>query len=82
MGTRTATATLEGDRMRFVALTGSGHSIVMDGADEDSGARPAELLLVAQAGCTAMDVISILRKKRHASTRSRRQAERRQTLMR
>jgi putative redox protein len=68
MGTRTATATLEGDRMRFVALTGSGHSIVMDGADEDSGARPAELLLVAQAGCTAMDVISILRKKRQVVT--------------
>ncbi len=31
--------------------------------------RPAELLVVAQAGCTAMDVVSILRKKRQAFTR-------------
>jgi len=54
--------------MRFVAVTGSNHSIVMDSAEGDSGARPAELLMVAQAGCTAMDVISILRKKRQAVT--------------
>lgn len=68
MTTRTATATLDGDGLRFVALTGSGHSIVMDNAEGDSGPRPAELLLVAQAGCTAMDVISILRKKRQTVT--------------
>ena len=55
--------------MRFVALTGSGHTIVMDNAEGDSGPRPAELLVVAQAGCTAMDVVSILRKKRQAFTR-------------
>jgi putative redox protein len=41
----------------------------MDNAEGDSGPRPAELLLVAQAGCTAMDVVSILRKKRQAVTR-------------
>lgn len=69
MTTRTARATLDGDGLRFVALTGSGHSIVMDNAEGDSGPRPAELLVVAQAGCTAMDVISILRKKRQTVTR-------------
>jgi putative redox protein len=69
MGTRTAVATLEGDGMRFVAVTGSGHSVVMDETSGDSGPRPAELLMVAQAGCTAMDVLSILRKKRQPITR-------------
>jgi putative redox protein len=64
MGTRTATAKLDGDGLRFEAITGSGHRVVMDNAEGDSGPRPAELLVVAQAGCTAMDVISILRKKR------------------
>ena len=41
----------------------------MDDARGDSGPRPAELLVVAQAGCTAMDVVSILRKKRQPFTR-------------
>jgi putative redox protein len=68
MGTRTAAARLEGDGMRFVAVTGSGHSVAMDSAEGDSGPRPAELLMVAQAGCTAMDVVSILRKKRQGVT--------------
>ena len=69
MATKTVTASLEGDESRFVALTGSGHAIVMDSAAGDSGPRPAELLVVAQAGCTAMDVVAILRKKRQAFTR-------------
>jgi putative redox protein len=50
--------------MRLIVRTGSGHAIVMDDAVGDGGPRPAELLMVALAGCTAMDVISILRKKR------------------
>ncbi|HET6381383.1 MAG TPA: OsmC family protein [candidate division Zixibacteria bacterium] len=37
---------------------------MVDGAEGNSGPRPAELLVAALAGCTAMDVISILRKKR------------------
>jgi putative redox protein len=41
---------------------------VVDGTDSDTGPRPSDLLLVAQAGCTAMDVISILRKKRQHMT--------------
>ncbi|HEX5147799.1 MAG TPA: OsmC family protein [Candidatus Limnocylindrales bacterium] len=69
MATRTVTARLEGDGLRLVAETGSGHTIVMDNAEGDTGARPAELLVVAQAGCTAMDVVSVLRKKRQAFTR-------------
>jgi len=69
MTTRTVTAELEGDGLRLVARTGSGHTIEMDDANGDTGARPAELLVVAQAGCTAMDVVSILRKKRQAFTR-------------
>lgn len=64
MSTKTATLTLTDDGMRFEAVVGSGHTIVMDNGEGDTGARPAELLGVALAGCTAMDVISILRKKR------------------
>lgn len=69
MATKMATARLDGEGLRLVAATGSGHTVVMDNVEGDSGARPAELLLVAQAGCTAMDVVSILRKKRQAFTR-------------
>jgi putative redox protein len=69
MATKTVTARLEGGGSRFIAQTGSGHEVVMDNAEGDSGPRPAELLVVAQAGCTAMDVVSILRKKRQAFTR-------------
>ena len=69
MSTKTVTAKLDGDGLRLVAETGSGHQIVMDTAEGDTGSRPAELLLVAQAGCTAMDVVSILRKKRQRFTR-------------
>ena len=54
--------------MRFMAESGSGHIVNMDASLEHGGAdlgfRPMELLLVGLAGCTAMDVISILRKKR------------------
>jgi putative redox protein len=56
--------------MQFDATAGSGHSVPLDASVADGGAdlgfRPMELLLVGLAGCTAMDVISILRKKRQA----------------
>ena len=68
MTTKTVTASLEGEGLRLVARTGSGHTIVLDNAEGDRGPRPAELLVVAQAGCTAMDVVSILRKKRQPFT--------------
>ncbi|HEV2238607.1 MAG TPA: OsmC family protein [Ktedonobacterales bacterium] len=57
---------------QFNAVAGSGHSVVLDAALEhggqDAGFRPMELLLVGLAGCTGMDVISILRKKRQEVT--------------
>jgi putative redox protein len=58
-------------RMRVEIATGSGHSIELDGGapdGDDSGARPMETLLAALAGCTSMDVASILRKKRQVPT--------------
>ncbi len=55
------------ERMTFDAKTNSGHTLVLDAAPplgDDSGVRPMELLLTALAGCAAMDVLSILQKKR------------------
>ncbi len=54
--------------MQFQGTASSGHTLVMDADDEaggtNAGFRPMELLLVAFGGCSGMDVISILRKKR------------------
>ena len=54
--------------LQFVAESGSGHGLVVDATVEngghDRGPRPMELLLMGLLGCTAMDVISILQKKR------------------
>ena len=54
--------------MQFVAQGDSGHPIVMDASVEagghEAGARPMEVLLMGVLGCTAMDVISVLKKKR------------------
>ena len=66
--TQTATLSLTDGDMRFEATVGSGHTIVMDSGVGNTGARPSELLGVALDGCTAMDVISILRKKRQPVT--------------
>lgn len=55
--------------MRLVARTGSGHEIVVDDATSDHGPRPTELVLAGLGGCAAMDVISILQKKRQDVTR-------------
>ncbi|HVE49941.1 MAG TPA: OsmC family protein [Casimicrobiaceae bacterium] len=56
----------------FVAETGSGHSIVVDGAPEvggrNLGPRPMELVLAGAAACSAFDVVWILRKARQAVT--------------
>ena len=60
--------------MQFVAETGSGHTLVMDGAPdagkpENGGAnlapRPMETLLAGTGGCTAYDVVLILKRGRH-----------------
>lgn len=56
------------ERRQFVGWDEQGHSIVMDGAatgeGEGTGARPLELVLYGLAGCTAMDVVGVLEKKR------------------
>jgi putative redox protein len=56
--------------MSFVAESGSGHAVVMDGAPEaggrNLGLRPMEMVLAGTGGCTAFDVVLILKKGRHA----------------
>jgi putative redox protein len=56
------------DGVRFVAETGSGHAIAVDGAPEaggrNLGARPMEVLLAGAAACSAFDVVWILNKAR------------------
>src|SRR5215472_14766778 len=58
--------------MRFEVEAGSGHYVTLDAAEhgggQNEGFRPMEMLLVGLAGCTGMDVISILRKKRQQVT--------------
>ena len=58
--------------MLFVAQTGSGHITAMDGAPDGGGnnlaPRPMELLLAGTGGCTAYDVVLILKRGRHAVT--------------
>jgi putative redox protein len=58
------------DHMTFVGESGSGHAVVMDGAPEhggrDLGIRPMEMLLLGVGGCTAFDVVSILKKSRQS----------------
>lgn len=65
---KTSSARYDGGS-RFVARTGSGHELVLDDSDGDAGPRPVEMVLVGQAACTGMDVISILQKKRQDVTR-------------
>ena len=56
--------------MGFVAETGSGHLITMDGAPDGGGRnlapRPMETLLAGAGACTAYDVVLILKRGRHA----------------
>jgi putative redox protein len=56
------------DGMAFVAETGSGHLVAMDGAPEGGGRnlapRPMEMVLLGTGGCTAYDVVMILKKSR------------------
>jgi len=60
------------DHMSFVGESGSGHSVVMDGAPDaggrNLGVRPMEMLLLGLGGCTAFDVVSILHKSRQPIT--------------
>jgi putative redox protein len=60
------------DGMSFIAETGSGHLVAMDGAPEAGGRnlapRPMELLLAGTGGCTSFDIVMILKKGRQDVT--------------
>ncbi|MFG6159337.1 OsmC family protein [Halomonas sp. 1390] len=56
------------DGRQFVAESGSGHSVVIDGPPDhggrNTGPRPMEMLLMGMGGCTSFDVLNILEKAR------------------
>jgi putative redox protein len=56
------------DGALFVAEAGSGHTFTMDGSPDVGGrnlaARPMEVMLMGMGGCTAIDVVSMLKKQR------------------
>ncbi len=60
------------DGMLFIGKTGSGHVAAMDGAPEGGGnnlaPRPMEMVLLGTGGCTAYDVVLILKRGRHKVT--------------
>jgi len=60
------------DNAMFVGQSGSGHSVVMDGPPESGGQnlgiRPMEMLIIGMGGCTAFDVVHILKKSRQNVT--------------
>jgi putative redox protein len=57
-----------GTGRQFVVTTGSGHHLIVDDAVGATGSKPIELVAAALGGCTAFDVINILRKKRQNVT--------------
>lgn len=60
------------ENMQFVGTADSGHAVIMDAplsvGGNNTGAKPSELLLMGFGGCSGMDVISILRKKKQDVT--------------
>jgi putative redox protein len=50
---------------QFVGRTGSGHTLILDDTAGGTGAKPIEMVAMGLAGCTAFDVITILRQKYH-----------------
>lgn len=70
------------DGAQFLAESGSGHAVLMDGPPDhggrNTGVRPMEMLLMGLGGCSSFDVMSILAKARQAVTdcRCELQAER------
>jgi putative redox protein len=57
------------DNERYIGEASSRHAVVMDTATEKTASSPMELVLIALCGCTASDVVGILRKKREPFTR-------------
>ena len=62
--TKTAKATWKGEDLEFHGELGSGYEFDMSSKPGAHGGSPMELLLAGVAGCTAVDVVSILKKKR------------------
>jgi putative redox protein len=60
--------TPQGDGLRFRAVNDAGKSIVLDSGPDADAPNPMEVLLAALGGCSGMDVIAILRKKRQFVT--------------
>ncbi len=60
--------TVEGDGLRFGAVSGAGRRLTLDSGPGVSAASPVDAVLMALAGCHAMDVVSILRKQRQQVT--------------
>ena len=60
------------DGVSFVATSGTGHRVTMDGPPDhggrDLGPRPMELILMGMGGCTSYDVLTILKKSRQDVT--------------
>lgn len=56
------------DNDRFVGQATSGHAIVVDAGKDKTAPSPMELVLIGLCGCTASDVVGILRKKREKFT--------------
>jgi putative redox protein len=56
------------DKERFLGEATSHHAIVLDAGSEKTANSPVELVLIALCGCTASDVVGILRKKREPFT--------------
>ena len=52
------------DGMQFIARAGDGPAVIIDNPESKGGASPMQLVLIGIAGCTAVDVISIMQKKR------------------
>lgn len=53
---------------QFVGIDSTSHSVVLSTTDEGVGVKPSELLLIALASCSAVDVVEILTKKRMSLT--------------
>ncbi|MDB2534311.1 OsmC family protein [Porticoccaceae bacterium] len=67
------------DGVMFLGESGSGHSVVMDGAPDQGGrnmgVRPMEMILVGLGGCASFDVMSMLQKGRQQVTDCRAEVE-------
>ena len=58
----------QGTQRQFIATDNRGHHFILDDAAGNTGPKPIELIAIGLAGCTAFDVINILRKKRQEVT--------------